>query len=56
MDGLRPAPGDMGTLKKVEVKNEEKGMETNGQCWGRHYMTADWAYLVQEPTSKSSHV
>ena len=52
MDGLRQAPGQMGELKRVEL-GEKALKNTKGQAWGRHYMTADWAYLVQEPTSKS---
>ncbi|KAL8921768.1 MAG: hypothetical protein Q9208_005525 [Pyrenodesmia sp. 3 TL-2023] len=39
-EGLRKAPGKMGELKKVEVGGK------------RHYLTADWAYVVDEPTSK----
>lgn len=39
-EGLRMAPGKMGELKKVYVAGK------------RHYLTADWAYVVDEPTSK----
>lgn len=54
MDGLRKAPGQMGELKRVQL-DEQGCKHTLGQAWGRHYMTADWAYMVQEPTSKSFH-
>ena len=50
MDGLRKAPGQMGELKRVELKT--KGERKRAQVYGRHYMTADWGYLVAEPTSK----
>ena len=50
MDGLRKAPGQMGELKRVELKTEEERKQA--QVYGRHYMTADWGYLVAEPTSK----
>lgn len=49
VQGLRPAPGQMGELKKVYVKNGGKGQQQGR----RHYLTADWAYVVDEPTSKS---
>ncbi|KAL8651032.1 MAG: hypothetical protein Q9210_003484 [Variospora velana] len=39
-EGLRMAPGKMGELKKVYVAGK------------RHYLTADWAYVVDEPTSE----
>ena len=54
MDGLRKAPGQMGELKRVQL-DEQGCKHTSGQAWGRHYMTADWAYMVQEPTSRSFH-
>ncbi|KAL8970101.1 MAG: hypothetical protein Q9197_003992 [Variospora fuerteventurae] len=38
-EGLRMAPWKMGELKKVYVAGK------------RHYLTADWAYFVDEPTS-----
>jgi hypothetical protein len=50
MDGLRKAPGQMGELKRVELNTEEEKKRTG--VYGRHYMTADWGYLVAEPTSK----
>ena len=37
---LRPAPGDMGNLKWIQVGTE------------RCYLTDDWAYLTFDPTSK----
>ncbi|KAI4241616.1 MAG: hypothetical protein L6R40_004448 [Gallowayella cf. fulva] len=46
VQGLRPAPGQMGELKKVYVKNGGKGQQQGR----RHYLTADWAYVVDEPT------
>ena len=52
MDGLRKAPGQMGELKRVELKTQEQRKQ--GQVFGRHYMTPDWGYLVAEPTSKCS--
>lgn len=50
LDGLRKAPGQMGKLKWVELTTEEEKKRTG--VHGRHYMTADWGYLVAEPTSK----
>ena len=41
--GLRTAPGQMGELKQVQVRGK------------RHYMTADWAYVVDEPTTWKLH-
>lgn len=41
-EGLRKAPGQMGELKRVDVQGRRR----------RRYLTADWAYVVDEPTSE----
>ena len=50
MGNLRKAPGEMGELKRVQLDQER---QKHAQVYGRHYMTPDWGYLVNEPTSKS---
>lgn len=43
--GIRMAPGKMGELKQVHIGKERR----------RHYLTADWAYVVDEPTTWKLH-
>lgn len=40
MKRLRPAPGDMGLLKSINIGTE------------RHYLNDNWSYLTFDPTSK----
>ncbi len=52
-EGLRKALGGMGELKRVYVGKEGKdGKERGTGKRRRHYLTADWAYVVDEPTGE----
>ncbi|MCJ1452325.1 hypothetical protein MMC28_002667 [Mycoblastus sanguinarius] len=52
MGNLRKAPGEMGELKRVQLDQER---QKHAQVYGRHYMTPDWGYLVNEPTTWKLH-